>query len=78
MPRVLIRKDAYKIKDFTQKVKGKCAERNIKQVELAEELGITQPALSSKMKNGSYTLTEFLTITNYLHFTDDELLKALR
>ncbi len=57
-----------------QKIKGKIAEKNIKQEEIANELGITIQALGNKLANRTdFKHSELTKIFTILQITKEEL-----
>ena len=63
---------------FAKWLRGKLAEEEIRQVDLAEKLGIKQQSLSTKLKNGRFTLLEVITIFKFFNASDQEILKVMR
>lgn len=78
MPRVNLKKRQYHITDFTKWLVGKMYENGLRQQDLAEMLGIKQPAMSIKLKEGNYTYSEVLVLINQLGATDEEIVKLMR
>ena len=46
--------------------------------DLAEEMGISQPGLSYKIKNNAFTYADLLTVFDYLQVPDEEILFVMR
>ena len=65
-------------KSFTKWLKGKMASEDLFQSDVAKWLGITQPALSKKIKQGSFTLLDVKTLFKKLKATDEEILVAMK
>ena len=63
---------------FAKWLRGRLAEEEIRQVDLAEKLGIKQQSLSTKLKNGRFTLLEVITIFKFFNASDQEILKVMR
>lgn len=59
-------------------IAGQMAVLHIKQQDLADVWGVTQPAASYKIRNGAISLTEFIEANKVLQFTDGEMLEILR
>lgn len=78
MPKVSINKELYKAKNLKKLIEMKMIQYEYKQKDLARVLNISQPALSKKMNENNYSLADFVTITETLNFTDEEILKAVR
>lgn len=51
---------------------------HLKQKDLADVWGITQPAAGYKIRNGSISLSEFIEANKVLQFTNEDLLQILR
>lgn len=52
--------------DISKKVKHLLLEKNINATELAKKVGITQPAISYKMKNNSFSIEDLIKISQAL------------
>ena len=73
MPRVNINAPAYKIKDFTIWVEGKRKLLHLSQGDLARDLGISQPAMSKKLKMViPWTLEEGIILLDRLQADETE------
>ena len=79
MPRISnsVYQKKYKIADFSKWLKGKMASEQITQVELAEKLNISQPALSQKIATGHFTLKDLLTIFEVTKADAEEIGKLM-
>ncbi len=78
MPRVSINKRKYKVNDFSKWVVGKMYELNITQSDISKMLGITQPAISNRLKKGLFSYAEVLTLLKELRATDEEILRLMK
>ena len=80
MPRIAMNKKKYMIADLPGWIAGRMHKKKMKQVELAKEIGITQPAFSIRLSNeaDSFTYGDLLTLFKELDATDEEILKLMR
>lgn len=78
MPRVSIKKKDYMISDLSKWIVGKMYETKVRQREMAELLGITQPAFCQKLKSSYFTYGELLSVFKYLKATDEEILRLMK
>ncbi len=63
---------------FAKWVRGRLAEEEMRQVDLAEKLGMKQQSLSAKLRNGRFTLLEVIAIFRYFKADDQTILKIMR
>ena len=78
MPRVAIKKKTYMVSDLIKWRAGKMYELDKTQADLAELLGITQPAFSNRMKKGLFSYEEMLVLLKELNATDKEILELMK
>lgn len=78
MPRVSIKKKEYMVNDLTKWINRRRADLNLRQRDLAELLGISQPALSNRLEKGLFNYTDMIQILNVLNATDEEILKLMK
>lgn len=78
MPRVSIKKKEYKARDFCKWLYGELKERKIRQREVAEWLGITQPAVSQKIDKCDFNFMELLIIFEKLGTDQEQIGKLLK
>lgn len=78
MPRVKINVIKYKQKDLAQYIRSKMAWSGKTQTQIAEVLGISQPALSKKMRSGTFGYVELLKIFSEVGATDEEIIHLMR
>ena len=80
MSRVAINKKKYMIKDLPAWIVGKMHTEKKRQVDLAEEIGITQPAMSQRLGQDldSFSYGDLLTLFKVLNATDEEILRLMR
>ena len=78
MPRVTIKKKEYMISDLSQWIVGRMYAMEIRQRDMAELLGITQPAFCNKLKINYFTYGELLSILKTLEATDEEILRLMK
>ena len=62
---------------ITRTISGYMDERRIRQQDLADIWGITQPAARYKLKSGSITLTELAQANKLLKIEPDDLISML-
>lgn len=79
MPRIASNKKDYMIKDFSAWIVGRMHLKKIRQSDMADELGITQQALSSRLNikpgekpKDTFKYGDILTIFKILEATDEE------
>lgn len=63
---------------FAKWVRGRLAEEEMRQVDLAEKLGMKQQSLSAKLRNGRFTLLEVIAIFRYFKADDQTILRIMR
>lgn len=78
MPRVSIKKKEYMVNDLTKWINRRRADLNLRQRDLAELLGISQPALSNRLEKGLFNYMDMIQILNVLNATDEEILKLMK
>lgn len=78
MPRVSIKKKEYMVNDLTKWINRRRADLNLRQRDLAELLGISQPALSNRLEKGLFDYTDMIKILKVLNATDEEILKLMK
>ena len=80
MPRVAINKKKYMIADLSGWIVGKMHTEKKRQPEIAEAIGITQPALSYRLNSSTDTFTygDLITLFKKLNATDEEILRLMR
>lgn len=78
MPRVSINKKKYKVSDLSKWIVGKMYELNMTQSDLSEMLGITQPAVSNRLKKGLFSYADMLILLKELQVTDEEILRFMK
>lgn len=78
MPRVAIKKKQYMISDLSQWIIGRMYAMHIRQQEMAELIGITQPSFCQRLKKGLFTYGELLSILKKLEATDEEILRLMK
>lgn len=78
MPRVAIKKKDYMISSLSQWIAGRMYAKRIRQQEMAELIGITQPSFCQRLKKGLFTYSELLTILEHLDATDEEILQLMK
>lgn len=81
MPRVAINKKKYMIKDLPAWIVGKMHTERKRQSDVAKEIGITQPAMSVRLKRDeldSFSYGDLLTLFKVLNATDEEILRLMK
>lgn len=78
MPRITSRRKFYKVDDLGAWIKGKMRQKGMTQEQMADALGITQPAFSYKLKSGQITYADLLTILQRLETTDEEIVHLMK
>lgn len=63
---------------FAKWVRGRLAEEEMRQVDLAEKLGMKQQSLSAKLRNGRFTLLEVIAIFRFFKADDQTILRIMR
>lgn len=78
MPKANINKKEYRIKDIGNWVVKWLKQAKKREQDLADELGISQPALSYKISHNAFSYADMLTIYDFLNVPDDEILFVSR
>lgn len=78
MSRVTLNKKKYKKNDFSKWVVSKMYELDLTQSDMAELIGITQPAFSNRLKKGLFSYEEVITLLKELKATDKEILRIMK
>lgn len=78
MPRIRQNKKKYLIKDFPYYVTVRMKELGLKQETVAEKLGISQPTLSYKIKNNTFSYVDFLNLMDLLRPEDKEIISLVK
>lgn len=78
MPRVSINKKKYKLKDFSEWLVGRMNSMDLRQADVADMLGISQPAFSQRLKKSMFDLSEILTLFEKLKATEEEILRLMK
>ena len=77
MPRVAIKKKEYMVNDLSKWIIGKMYEKHLKQENLAQAIGISQPAFCNRLKKGLFSYEDMLTLFKELEATDEEKLRLM-
>ncbi len=78
MPRCSLNRKKYKVSDLSKWLIGKMYELKMTQADMAELIGISQPAFSNRMKKGIFSYAELLIILDKLKATDEEILRLMK
>ena len=55
MPRVILKRQEYKVSDFSEWLVGKMYTKELTQADMGKLLGITQPAFQNRLKKGLFS-----------------------
>lgn len=78
MPRVAIKKKDYMATDLSKWIVGKMYELGLRQTDVAQLLGISQPAFCQRLRAGFFTYKQLLVILEKLGATDEEILRFMK
>lgn len=78
MPRVAIKKKEYMVKDLCEWIAGRMRTMHLKQADMGEMIGISQPAFKNRLDKGLFSYAELVTILNKLNATDEEILRIMK
>lgn len=78
MPKVYLKRKEYKVSEFTKWVYGSMKLANENQTDIGILLGITQQGLSYKLKHGTFTLYETITLLAHFNATDKEIIHIMK
>ena len=78
MPRIAIKKKEYMVTDLSKWIVGKMYEMKLRQSDLAEMIGVSQPAFCPRLKKGMFSYEDLLTLLKNLNATDEEILKMMK
>lgn len=78
MPRIREFRDRYMVNDIGAWVAGKLMRMKISQKEAAGELGITQQAMSVKIRSNSFTYEDMIKLFRMFESEDEEILKLMK
>ena len=78
MPRVAIRKKEYKASDLSKWIAAKMYETKLRQKQLADLIGISQPAFSHRLEKGQFDYKELLILFEKLEATDEEIVNLMK
>lgn len=78
MPRIKEFKERYMVNDIGSWVAGKLMRKKMSQRVAAGELGITQQALSAKIRNNSFTYEDMIKLFKLFGTDDTEILKIMK
>lgn len=78
MPKVIINKKEYRVNDIGNWVVKWLRQSQKREKDLADELLISQPALSYKIKHNSFSYADMLTIFDYLKVPEEEILFVMK
>lgn len=78
MPRVYLTKQDKLNSKLVAYVYGTMKVKKIPQREMADRLGISQPAFAKKLKNCQFTFADLATIFDTLDTQDEEILSVMR
>ena len=78
MPKSIINKKEYKKQGIGSFVYKWLKQANKRVSDLADELFISQPGLTYKMRHNSFSYADMLTIFEYLNVPDEEILYVMK
>jgi predicted transcriptional regulator len=78
MPKVIINKLQYKTHNIGPWVVMWLRRKQKRMSDLGEELGISQQAVSYKIKTNSFSYGDMLVIFDYLEVPDEEILQVMK
>ena len=78
MPRVAIKKKDYMVKDLSEWIVGRMHTMHLKQADVGEMIGISQPAFKNRLDKGLFSYGEMLTLLSKLKATDEEILRLMK
>lgn len=78
MPRTTLNSQKYRLKDFSEWVIGKMRMQNVRQIDLAREIGISQPTFSAKLKKCQFCHEDMLILFKKLGATDEDILRLMK
>lgn len=78
MPKSIINKKEYRANDIGNWVVKWLKQTGKREKDLAEEIGITQPALSYKIKHSSFSYADMLSVFDFLKVCDEEILHVMK
>lgn len=78
MPRIRELKTNYMLTDIGSTLDTFRREKKMKQVELAEKIGITQQNLSNKFAHNSFKYEDLIKIFHALELTDEQIVRLMK
>ena len=78
MPRVALKKKEYKASDLSKWLITQMYEKGFTQTQLAECIGMSQPAFSNRLRKGMFTYEQLLTLFEKLKAEDKDILKIMK
>lgn len=78
MPRVKALRSEYMKTDARKMFKGKMAENDVTQRNLAELVGLSPPAFCIRFKTFDFDFEELVKMIQRLEFSDEEILKLMK
>lgn len=78
MPRITALKPKYMANDLGGKIVGLMYRQKITQADIASELGITQPAVSYKIKHNLFTYEDLLKLFKLFELPDAEIVELMK
>ncbi len=78
MPRIKELKTNYMLTDIGSTLDTFRRQKNMKQVELADKVGISQQNLSNKFTHNSFKYEDLIKIFHALELTDDQIVRLMK
>lgn len=78
MPRIKELKKDYMLKDMREWMIGRMKSLGIKQCDMADMLGISQPAFGQRLRTSNFRTDQLIDIFKRLQATDEEILRFIK
>lgn len=78
MPKVYLTKQDKLNNKLTALIYGTMKVRHVTQSQIADKLGISQPAFGKKLKKKQFTFSDLITVFEVLDIPDEDILSVMR